>query len=101
MLDQLFIDTPRFSSFQAVYRPEGQVERDVHRPQRSCDGVQQTHLLGVQLPALTGHVGHSHQAVASIQQPGGENISRVSRVMAYCSILGVSVQERLLRCIPG
>lgn len=46
------------------------MEGDVHRPQCSCDGIQQTHLLGVELPTLTGHTVHPHQAIASVQQPG-------------------------------
>lgn len=56
--------------FECVYQPEGQVERDVHCPQCSCNGIEQTHLLSVELPALTGHTVHPHQTVASIQQPG-------------------------------
>lgn len=55
--------------FLSVYQPEGQVEGYVNRPQCSCDGIQQTHLLGVELPALTGHTIHPHQTVASIKQP--------------------------------
>ncbi|KAF3844616.1 hypothetical protein F7725_007779, partial [Dissostichus mawsoni] len=39
--------------FSCVYQPEGQVEGDVDGPQSSCDGIQQTHLLCVELPALT------------------------------------------------
>ncbi len=53
--------------FLSVYQPEGQVEGDVHCPQCACDGIQQTHLLGVELPALTRHTVHPHQTVASIQ----------------------------------
>lgn len=52
-----------------LYQPEGQVEGDVHCPQCSCYGIQQTHLLGVELPAMTGQTVHPHQTVASIQQP--------------------------------
>lgn len=55
--------------FLSVYQPEGQVEGYVNCPQYSCDGIQQTHLLGVELPALTGHTIHPHQTVASIKQP--------------------------------
>lgn len=50
-------------------QPEGQMEGDVYSPQCSCVGIQQAHLLGVELPALTGHTVHPHQTVASIQQP--------------------------------
>ena len=56
---------------QSVYKPKCQVKGDVHSPQSSCDGIQQTDLLCVELPALTGHTVHTHQTVASIQQPGG------------------------------
>lgn len=68
------------------YQPEGQVEGDVHCPQCSCDGIQQTHLLGVELPALTGHTVHPHQTVASIQQPGSAHTGQYFTCMLLCAI---------------
>jgi len=77
-----------------VNQPEGQVEGDVHGPQGSCGGVQQTHLLGVQLPALTGHAVHPHQAVAGVQQPGGAHAqnNHVSHPLESALVLSVCVR---------
>lgn len=49
--------------------PEGQVEGDADGPEGPADGVQQTQVLGVELPALTGDTVDAHQPVACIQQP--------------------------------
>lgn len=46
------------------------MEGDADHPQGSCVGVEQTQLLCVELPALTGHTVDPHQTIAGIQQPG-------------------------------
>src|SRR4029434_7970201 len=45
------------------------MKRDGDGAQDSSGGVEQTHLLCVKLPALRRHTVHTHQPVASIEQP--------------------------------
>lgn len=66
------------------------MERDVHCPQCPCDRIQQTHLLGVELLALTGDTVHPHQTVASIKQPGNAHARQFTRKLFYASFLSYS-----------
>lgn len=53
------------------------MEGDANSPEGPADGVQQTQVLSVELPALTGYTVDTHQLVAGIQQPAeGKNGSR-------------------------
>lgn len=49
--------------------PESQMERDTDGSEGPADGVQQTQVLSVELPALTGYTVDAHQPVAGVQQP--------------------------------
>lgn len=47
------------------------MEGDADGSEGPADGVQQTQVLSVELPALTGYTVDAHQPVASVQQPAG------------------------------
>lgn len=84
--------------FLFLHRPEGQMKRDVHCPQCSCHGIQQTNLLDVVMPALTGHTVHPHQSVTSIKQPGSAHTRRYLHV-CYCVRFHASILNREMhRC---
>lgn len=63
------------------------MKRDVHCPQCSCHGIQQTNLLDVVMPALTGHTVHPHQSVTSIKQPGSAHTRIYLHAYYYCVIV--------------
>lgn len=45
------------------------MEGDVDGSEGPADGVQQTQVLSVELPALTGYTVDAHQLVAGVQKP--------------------------------